>query len=90
MVLEVTNDTTSLVAPSFIHELMVFIVISCIRYIVSATCHCITEPAVHHTFIDREVDDELFLTVVDTGEHSLLRLSLDNLHLLDHVCREVL
>ena len=72
MVLEVTYDTACLVTPSFVDELMLVIVISFVRCIMSAAGHCITEPSVHHSLVDREVDDELLLTVVDTGEHGLL------------------
>ena len=50
----------------------------------------ITEPSVHHSFIYRKVDDVLLLTVVDSGKSSLLRLTLHNLHLLDHLGRKVL
>ena len=56
----------------------------------SASGHYVSEPSLHHARPHREVDDGLFLTVIDSGEHSLIRLLLHNLHLLDHLCRDVL
>ena len=90
MVLEVTYNGTTLITPSFLCELMIFIIITLIRCVVSCTCSNVSEPSVHHSLIDRKVDDELLLTVINSCELSLIRLSLDNLYLLDHLCRKVL
>ena len=90
MILEVTDDGTGLVTPSFIGKLVLVIIISLIRNVMSATSHEISEPSVHHSFIDREVDDEFLLTVVDSGKYRLVRLLLHNLYLLDHLGRKVL
>ena len=56
----------------------------------TATCSYVSEPSVHHSLVDREVDDGLLLSVIDTCESSLLGLSLNDLNLLHDVCREVL
>ena len=56
----------------------------------SAAAHQIAEPAVHHAFLDAEVEHGLFFAVVDTGELSLLRLLVDHANALDDVGRKVL
>ena len=69
---------------------MLVIVISLVRSIVSAATGEVSEPSVHHALVNRKVDDEFLLTVVNTCELRLLGLALHNLHLLHHLCRKVL
>ena len=56
----------------------------------SATAHHVTEDAVHHTRTYAEVNDGLFVTVVDSCEFSLLGLLLDHLYLVDDLGRDIL
>ena len=56
----------------------------------TAASHYVSEPAVHHTFIYGEVNNGLFLSVIDTGEPCLLRLPLDYLYLFHDIRRKVL
>ena len=72
MILEVTYNGTSLITPSLIRKLMFLIIIALIRSVMSGSCSEVSEPSVHHSLIDREVDDELLLTVIDSCELSLL------------------
>ena len=69
---------------------MFVVVISFVRHVMTAAGHHVSEPAVHHSLIYREVDDSLLLTVVDSGKSCLVRLSFNHLNLLDHLCGEVL
>ena len=48
----------------------------------TATGHNVSEDAVHHAPLHSEVDDGLFVVVVDAGEFGLFTLFLDDLHLL--------
>ena len=50
----------------------------------------VAEQSFHHSFLDAEVDDGLLLTIVYSGEFSLLGLLLHHLDLLDDLGREVL
>ena len=56
----------------------------------SSSKHYVGEDTVHHRGLHGEVDNGLFLAVVNSGELSLLRLLLDNLHFLHHLGRDVL
>ena len=56
----------------------------------STASHNVTKPSLHHTWLHREVDHSLLLSVIDAGEHSLVGLLLHHLHLLDELGRNIL
>ena len=58
--------------------------------VVTAAAHHVAEPTVHHAFLDAQVEDRLFFTVVDAGEFGLLGLFLHHADLLDDVGGQVL
>ena len=53
--------------------------------IVSCTCGHLAEESAHHAGLDGEVDDILFIAVVDAGELGLLGFLLDDLELVDEL-----
>ena len=38
----------------------------------SATSHEVTEPALHHSWLERKVNDHLFLTIIDSSKQRLV------------------
>ena len=80
---EVADETGALVAP---------VVRDSLRSgdVVSDASHEIAECAVHHTLLDRKVDDGFFLAVVDAGELSLLALLVHHLDAVDYLGGDIL
>ena len=58
--------------------------------VMSSATHYVSEPALHHSRSERKVDNCLFLSVIDSCELRLIRLLLNDLYLLDDLCRNVL
>ena len=58
--------------------------------IVAASDRDIAYQAVHHALLDSEVYDRFLVAVVDSRELRLLGLLADDLHLVDHLGRDVL
>ena len=56
----------------------------------SAAGHHIAEKPVHHAFLHSQVDDGFFLSVIYTGELSLIGFLLDDLDLIHNLRRDIL
>ena len=50
----------------------------------------ITKPSVLHTLLDSQVDDSLFFAVIYTGQSRQIALAIYDLHLVDHIRRQIL
>ncbi len=56
----------------------------------SASCHNISEPALHHSRTHGKVNHSFLLAVIYACEHSLIRFFLHNLYFLYQLGRDIL
>ena len=89
LIRETSQETGSLVTPVTVSRRK-FRARDLLADIVSRSGHNITEEAVHHSFLNGEVDYRLIVAVIDAGELSLLGLLLHDLHLVDDLRGNIL